>query len=220
VTARSTISHAAALALCVLALAIAGCKLPPRVLGHKPSQTAFDSLAVSYELGSPSLAVLSSVLNEEVRLTPDEATNTELVSADSPNMATWSGATLQLQYPHPAGLEDHVRATLRLSRGLAAESDDCGMCRPDDEVWSLDIPRAELETVLASLTRNGYFRSEQLPAVATQLTIVKDGHTTARPWAFEPHLDQIIVRVYREGWLDQLVPCAKKTQVAAAPTPQ
>lgn len=73
--------------------------------------------------------------------------------------------------------------------------------RRDDEVWTLDLPAAQIELLLVDLTRGGFFDSHYAAHSGTHLSVrIDDGHSE-KPWTPEPKLDALAQRVREEGKL-------------------
>lgn len=71
----------------------------------------------------------------------------------------------------------------------------------DDEIWYYDFPKAQLDLMLTDLAGSGFFENQQRPGGTANLAIVMDRGRTAKNWTPEPRLDDVILMVYREGWL-------------------
>jgi hypothetical protein len=169
----------------------------------------------------------------------------------------WSVAELRVQYPHPHKRENYARVTLqwhRVDYGEAFEQrslrdalqDGVEMRKsrretrrarwfwekatPNDyesPVVEFDLPRAELDLLVAELNASGFFSRELLPhdvsasEQASQLEVRLDRRWTTRAWRYEPALDQLTTRVYEQGRMslahsapdcdfeNSLRPCAK-----------
>lgn len=139
----------------------------------------------------------------------------------------WKSVRLQVDYPHPEGIPEIARATLRLSmqsdsvytpvdasvfhRGDTVPPDLASETRPmcDDEIWILDIPRAQLDTLLVDLNEGGFFQSQMPNEVGTRLEVRIDGGRTAKTWMAEPRLDAFVHRIRTDGRLSGFVTCGQ-----------
>ena len=130
-----------------------------------------------------------------------------------------SNADLRIEYPHPQNKPGMVRATLRLSRKPAvAESQSFvgrlrsniswlpGSEQPsrvspsvDDEVWVLDFPRQQLDLMLVDLAHSGFFDDQNRHEGTAFLSINIDRGSVSKVWSPEARLDDVVLRVQREG---------------------
>ena len=200
-----------------LLVAVSGCAFfPYKVDVSKTGTPRYDVLEVKYELESGEGALSSKAFR------PDEGVNVAGYSGwPSPKKQNYSAANLQIEFPHPDRNRKFARVTLRLAgesnvttkkrRGLVSRMSS-GIKRiswRDDEtknrskaaqvVRSLDLPKAELDLLLFDLADSGFFDGQQRRAGGSQLSIRINRGQTAHPWGSEPRLDDLIVRVYREG---------------------
>ena len=89
--------------------------------------------------------------------------------------------------------------------------------RPEiQEVWLLDLPKAELDFALESLRRQNYFAPSTGVAGGAEISTRVAGREDKKPWAPVPELDMLMQRVRREG---QLISYTRPA-VAARPVPQ
>ena len=184
----------------------------------------YEHLQLVYDVNSqyrslpltPQLAVgLDSELNLAEELSVDE---TSLDDGTS-QAEGWKGVRLQIDYPHPDGFPGLARATLRLTtrpdpvyspidgqpfqnQEAPLELDTLSARACDDELWTLDIPRQQLNSLIGELNSSGFFRSQLRPEVGTRLAVKIDGQTPVdRNWTPEPRLDEFVHRVHTAGHL-------------------
>lgn len=108
-----------------------GCHFAQKIGITKTGAPKYQRLHIDYQLKSSNgLFALEDILNE--------SSNTPVIQQveatdDGPEFShfPWSNANLQIQYPHPEGLKNRVRATLRLSQGGSQQFDSLRR-----ETWS------------------------------------------------------------------------------------
>lgn len=193
--------------IAMLLLACAGCS--------SPFQTAVrrDSAAGLYETGSLEYRLDASRLNLPLTITHVEG---QLVSYDhtasNPEPGDSTG-TLKLVYPHPSGRKDLALARVTIVSKLpaptqapatadraAAELLSAGGA-PVQETWELDISRAEMDRIVAQLNASGYFEKKSKRAPGVNVAARLDGREIEKDWDQSPELDQLMVRVRRQGQL-------------------
>lgn len=215
-------------AVLCLACWLAGCRLPNQLSASKSGTPQYERANIVYELDGTQRALpLASTEIKPVTFDGDS----ETVAAAAPE---WAGASLSIQYPHPDGTPDTARATLRLTAepphdspsavaqarrwlgwGNPAEStatadrasDKLTKKAPvrDDEIWVLDIPKQQLDLLLAELQGNGFFQAQTRAESGTRLDVQLNGGRLHKEWSAEPRLDHFMARVYKEGRLGGLV---------------
>lgn len=214
------------LSLCAACLCLAGtflgCKVPGQMNVGDSSKPQYQRANVVYELDGTQRAL---------PLTDPEVKTASLTGMNEVPVASpeWSGATLTLQYPHPDGIADTARATLRLtaeparnSRSAVAQASRwLGWNKsvegiepltqkdphplPDDEIWVLDIPKEQLDLLLTDLQQSGFFQAQTRSQTGTKLDVQLNWGRMQKEWSSEPRLDHFMSRVYREGRLEGLV---------------
>lgn len=207
-----------------LASVLAGCRLPSSLSASKSGTPQYERANIVYALdGAQRPLPLTSSSIKPVAF-----------DADSPPTPTpapeWAEATLTIQYPHPDGTADTARATLRLSaeprpdspstiaqarRWLgwsttaetteATGTPEIKTASRDDEIWVLDIPKQQLDLLLAELQGNGFFQAQTRAQSGTNLDVQLNWGRVQKEWSAEPRLDHFMTRVYREGRLGGLV---------------
>ena len=206
----------------VVLAALAGCRTPS--VATDSGIPDFEHLQLVYDVNSqfrslPLTSQFVTRLNGESALEDDlELDETPLDPAPSQSEG-WKGVRLQIDYPHPDGFPGLARATLRLTtrpepvyspidgqpfqnQETPLELDTLSARVCDDELWTLDIPRQQLNALVAELNSNGFFRSQLRPEVGTRLSVQIDGHSRVeRNWTPEPQLDEVVHRVHTLGHL-------------------
>lgn len=206
-----------------LTCVLAGCRIPSQLTAGSSSTPQYERANIVYDLDGAQRPL--PLTDSEIK--PVSFTGTPDTLTPGPQ---WAGATLSLQYPHPEGLTDTARATLRLSSEprrdslstLAQASRWLGWSRSDeqpaategsaskptlrdDEIWVLDIPRQQLDLLLTDLQQNGFFQAQTRSQSGTRLDVQLNWGRVQKEWSSEPRLDHFVSRVYREGRLEGLV---------------
>ncbi|MDB5390016.1 MAG: hypothetical protein JWM11_5662 [Planctomycetaceae bacterium] len=204
-----------------------GCQLPNRMKLSKSGSPQYEKANIVYRLDGE-LRPLPLSDTEIKPLSFDDAVSAAPL-ASNPG-SDWSTATLSVQYPHPDGTPELARATLRLSasplggtglgisqasrwlgKGRSIEPSILGeAAKPpqrDDEIWILDLPKQELDLLVADLRKSGFFQAQTRTESGTKLDVQLDSARVNKEWSPEPRLDQFISRVYVEGRLGGLVAC-------------
>jgi len=192
---------------------------------HRP-KVAMDSAAGLYDSASLEYKLDAGQLNLPLAVTRVEG---QLVSYDqvpsSPGRDTSVG-TLKVQYPHPAGRPGFARARLEITSkatkpgatATAATSSSWSKAAQAvnpkrlwsktsagsaevDEVWEFDVPRAQLDNVVASLNRTGYFDSRQQGSDGVEVVAKVDGKTVKKTWQQVPELNELMLSVRNQGRL-------------------
>ena len=179
-------------------------------LVYRLSQTSSRGTA-SFSRTAPGLVDLGSSANEGL--------------ADE--VADWQSARLEILYPHPAGTEGMVRAVLQLSHDASIEEPELNprpvrgrlrqaaailpFVEPRDpeavdtpegfeSVRILDIPKEQLDLLLVDLAGSGLFEEQQQrPDGGTTFDVTVDRGRTRKAWTPEPRLDDLVMRVWRDG---------------------
>lgn len=202
---------------------ITGCRIPSQFTAGKDPSPQYERANIVYELDGAQRAL---------PLTDSEIKTASFTGAPEAPAAfpEWGGATLTLQYPHPDGIADTARASLRLSAeppknsrsalaqatrwlgwnrstGQPAQDGEPAPQQPsrDDEIWVLDIPKQQLDLLLSDLQQNGFFQPQTRSQTGTKLDVQLNYGRVQKEWSSEPRLDHFMSRVYREGRLDGLM---------------
>jgi hypothetical protein len=199
-----------------------GCRIPNGI-ARSGSNPQYERASIVYELDGSRRPL--PLTDSEIK--PASFTAGAEATSEAPE---WAGATLTLQYPHPDGIADTARATLRLtaepihnSRSAFAQASrwlgwshsddqtsvtidgDSKSPSRDDEIWVLDIPKQQLDLLLTDLQQSGFFQAQTRTQSGTKLDVQLNWGRVQKEWSSEPRLDHFMSRVYREGSLGGLV---------------
>ena len=192
---------------------------------HRP-KVEMDSAAGLYDSASLEYKLDAGQLNLPLAVTRVEG---QLVSYDqvpsSPSRDTSVG-TLKVQYPHPAGRKGYARARLEIvskapkTEAAPAETTTSTWGKVSqtvnpkrlwasatsgsskvDEVWEFDVPRAQLDNVVAGLNRSGYFDPRQKGSEGVAIVAVVDGKTVKKQWHQVAELNELMLSVRNQGRL-------------------
>jgi hypothetical protein len=200
-------------ALWAALLAVAGgCALSHKVAVNGSGAPQYERVDISYRIPGTHGPLARRAHNE-----------TGVIGAagerESPSAATSAG-TLTIEYPHPQGDPAMARATLRLSQQSTSRSKSLvGAWRSHlswlpgatvarevtpaaaDEVWVLDFPRQQLDLMLFDLANSGFFDDQSRHEGSAHLSVTIDRGRASKTWSPEARLDDVVLRVQREGWL-------------------
>ncbi|WP_146503081.1 hypothetical protein [Rubinisphaera italica] len=143
----------------------------------------------------------------------------------------WSKAKIQILYPHPDGSLDKGLARLAVTRFCPTLQDSglehtttrerltnfisLASCEEDaepvvqsnhnsrsaEEIWELDIPKEELDILIAELKHRGFFENQERPRGEATMHVVLDNTQVTKRWTNEPRLENLMLQVYNEGTL-------------------
>lgn len=211
-----------ALGVCAVALVAAsasGCIQFGGSVPRDASAGLFEEAAISYRVdaGKEGLAMAAARIEGQ------------LVSYDqvpSTPRSDHSVGRLTLQYPHPRGVDgmalarveinskwhttpdgevqtvDQSALSTRLTTALA-EGKWPGKTTAGElhESWELDIPKAQLDRIVADLNGAGYFGKQRKSKSGIELAARIDGGQVTKAWEQVPELDLLMRRVRSEGQL-------------------
>lgn len=186
-----------------------GCALPYKVAVNDVGAPQYKRVDISYRISASHSALARNV--DGVFGASGEIGSQSEVSR--------SNAALRIEFPHPQNKPEMVRATLRLSRKpLLPESQSFfGKLRSniswlpgsqpppgisqsmDDEVWVLDFPRQQLDLMLVDLAHSGFFDDQKRHEGTAFLSVEIDRGSVSKTWSPEARLDDVVLRVQREG---------------------
>ena len=221
------------LVACLIAgvFAAPGCRTPHRVQMGESGTPQYGAANVVYDLTGQMQTAFIRPHEPKIRPVSFEESEASVEAGESSEAASelpkdWTHATLQIQYPHPSGRTDAARATLRLSRQPVCAAPDANLQPTDakrnesteDELWTLDLPKYQLDLLLFDLANSGYFDGQMRPSGGAQLTVGVDQGETSKPWCSEPRLNDLLLRVYEEGKLEGFAkpPAAQLAQAKQA----
>jgi hypothetical protein len=146
--------------------------------------------------------------------------------------------TLNVDFPHPEAPPGYARAKVTIASGASASkptdvkpgwhygSTPLGAAREEpseidrpkfQEVWVLDVPKADFDRALEGLRRQNYFNPGNGVAGGSELTAKLGGRETKKPWVRVPEFDVLMQRVRREGQLVSYTRPPAAARSAAAP---
>lgn len=175
--------------------------------------TAPNQVQLCYQLDAGALGIpmaLSSVAARQV-------------SYREVTTAPWAGnavGMLTAQYPHPAQRPGMALVSVviryresstttggalrQMWRELWTENSPSIGRSEMHEAWVLDIPRAELDGLVARLREGGFFDQPAAGQDAIELTATIDGHEVTKTWHQVPELDALMHRARLAGQLISL----------------
>jgi hypothetical protein len=182
-----------------------GCAVPYKVAMNDTGAPQYQRVDISYRIPASHTALARG---EE-----------GVVGASGQIGVSRSNAALRIEYPHPQNKPEMVRATLRLSSKppIAETQSFVGGLRSkiswlpgsqsatkvsesiDDEVWVLDFPRQQLDLMLVDLAHSGFFDDQNRHEGTAFLSIDIDRGSVSKVWSPEARLDDVVLRVQREG---------------------
>lgn len=202
-------------------IVLASCRVTSQAIARTQKAQDYRRLEIIYQAHPETGAMFSSptgIIQASARVSDDPFQN-----------MTWSKAELRIECPHPDGRADMARLTLhyrpvqcgcecdRKSWGKTMEErsgtrqsaraafrerwfyDPAGL-ELNERITQLDLPKAELDAVLAELDSHGFFAEHsRSPESESHLEVRLDRHWTSRRWGYEPSLDALTTRVYQEG---------------------
>jgi hypothetical protein len=210
-------------------LVLASCNVTPKTVAgsmHNPSQERLEVIYRAYpSAGQLISSSTSSGRPAEVIQVAAEATNTTPFQT-----LNWSKAELRIICPHPDGRTDWARVSLhfrpvdcgeecahiswsqQISERMCMRQSRRATYRerlfyeqsnpgPTDETFpEVDLPKEELDAILAVLNEHGFFSDPSRPSDAeSQLEVRVNRRWTSKRWRYEPVLDALMTQVYEEG---------------------
>jgi hypothetical protein len=121
---------------------------------------------------------------------------------------------LEITYPHPSDKPGYALVQVTVSNGndiegakplspwekfLGVRSDDEPLLTGKQTTYNVDIPRAELDQLMATLREAGYFTATHAEGPTTRLTTRLDGLRVNKNWTQVPQLDDLFIRAYHQG---------------------
>lgn len=203
-------------AACIcLAWGLAGCAgFKPREAEIHPDVVESDGLyrsaLVSYQVDAGGVS-------------PSNAAGRQVSFQAPPPESQAPARRLSIQYPHPRGLaglalaevviesaapEPAAGGTSAWRRWIAAADRAARNTLPGvqwadgvEEAWALDIPRSDLDRVLARLAEAGYFHGRPGAGDEVELSATLDGASLNKRWGRVGELEALMERVRQEGQL-------------------
>jgi hypothetical protein len=201
-----------------------GCAMSHKVAVNDSGAPQYQRVDISYRIPASHKALARNV--------------DQIVRASGESEVSRSNADLRIEYPHPQNKPEMVRATLRLSRkpSIAQTQSFLGRLRSniswlpgsdqpsevspsvDDEVWVLDFPRQQLDLMLVDLAHSGFFDDQKRHEGTAFLSINIDRGGVSKVWSPEARLDDVVLRVQREGRRTDAAAFAKSSTTSTART--
>lgn len=210
-------------------LMLASCRVTSRAVARSQSTPEVDRLEIIYRAHPEAGTLFSSVprsspsgIVQASAEVPAEVTPFHSMS--------WAKAELRIECPHPDGRADQARVTLHFApvdcgEECAAKSwahqmeERVGLRQVRRATFrerlflespqansttqsfaELDLPKTELDRILAEITAHGYFAEQRQPIDSESMLEVRlNRRWTSKRWSFEPTLDALITRVYEQG---------------------
>lgn len=195
--------------LCVL-LGFVGCKAS----GYKGPAIPYDSAAALYEQAQLTYVVDASKLQVPISVAQIEGQH---VSYQQVPSAIQQGRTLgrvEIEYPHPRGKSGYALARVTIESKFASEGEKPSVASrvpvvgqwidpptQVEEVWELDIPRSDLDRVVAQLNQVRYFDRDTKAPGPVSIEAKLDGRALNKSWERVPELDELMVAVRGHGHL-------------------
>ncbi|MCG6156095.1 hypothetical protein [Rubinisphaera margarita] len=70
-----------------------------------------------------------------------------------------------------------------------------------EEIWELDLPKEEIDILLAELSHRGFFQKQERPRGEALVRVEIDNDRVSKRWTNEPRLEELMLQVYNEGRL-------------------
>lgn len=207
----------------ILPACLTSCRITSRHVADTQQTRKYERLEIIYQAHPASGPIFAAASDEIV-----PASHVSADTLPFQNMA-WSKAELRIECPHPDGRPDVAHVTLRfrpVDCGQQCERRSWGENREEraetrqsrrstrqqrwfykppavtdnETVTELELPRSELEAILAELNSHDFFEdSGSANASESQLEVRLNHRWTSRSWGYEPSLDALTSRVYHEG---------------------
>jgi hypothetical protein len=198
-----------------LPLTLTGCAIRTGNLPETaPSVESLESVAVRYRTDSDRLNLRALRLSNGAELAS--------FSVNSP-LTGVTISTLELRYPHPTGRTDVAEARLliqhlvddsgiasQLSRLAGQSRDPAEAASQPIEVWTADIPKWQLDGVVAKLEKARFFERAKVLGAKSHLTVRRNGTAFGKEYRAVDELDALILFVHQQGHPSG--PAARTTQ--------
>jgi hypothetical protein len=131
----------------------------------------------------------------------------------------FTSSTLVVTRPHPSGNPELALVTVTFHSNeetasdsaassvwsaIAGSSDDepsTGGGEPFREVWTLDVPRWQLDNLVGKLRKQNFFRRSKILSPKATVDTFIDGRRFAKPFKEIPELDSLILQIRSRGRL-------------------
>lgn len=210
------------LTILILAVSILGCQWASRNHGVRHDSEMFEELHVQYRIRSSTQQAVAQSSHRVHTVANHEVVHSPKVRTESDDCEL----LLRVDFPHPDCAAGHARASVRLShrpqtvtvtgwsdriadqwRSLtgAGSLDRDGMIQRNDEVWVLDIPRGEIDDLIARLGQEGLFETAYDSCGEAEIELELDRSYLSRHCPPSRGLDSLIHRVRSEGWINGFI---------------
>jgi hypothetical protein len=217
---------------------LCGCKagyLPPKV-PYDSAASLYDRARVLYQVDAGKLQVPVSVARIE-----GQHVSYQQIPSSATSKSTLG--RLEIAYPHPRGLKGYALARVTIqsrypeAAPLPSSTDEVLAARiaetvaqvplvgsavaptaEVEETWEMDVPRAELDRVVAELNQRGFYERKSAATGPVGIETSIDGHNVKKSWDRVPELDALMVAVRSRGRLIAYHRNARADRLAG-PTP-
>lgn len=213
------------LLICTACVIPSGCLAPHKVARTETGGPEYSKARLIYRLSQSSTKSGTQFSTTAPGLVDLVSAANDVLEEET---AAWETARLEIIYPHPDGNTSTARVVLQLSHDAtvaepAAVSKPLGtrirqaaavlpfvdepadrmdpVTTPEgfENVRMLDIPREQLDLLLVDLAGSGLFEDQKRPDGGTTLDVTLDRGRVRKAWTPEPRLDDLVMRVWREG---------------------
>ena len=207
-------------------LLFAGCaslpELPWAPVARDASAGFYDTVRLEYRLDAGKLGQPLDVVRVDGRTVRYE----QVASSPLPDQSI---GTLVIQYPHPAGKSGLARVTYALDSGRGESSQGVSLnpfktgegaaaITPGHEeiheVWAMDIDRVESDRFFKLLSTQNFHHSQAKENGVAELAVTIDGKQVRKRWEQVAELNNLALRVRRDG---QLVALLRPAALSGAP---
>ena len=215
----------------IAVLSSAGCSaLPSRDAPIGAAATMYNRVELNYRAETSRINVLAAAAHGDARLVSYQ-------TAAPSYLPDGALATVRIRYPHPDkskpgfaairvdlegspdGKVTAVEETSLWKRWWQSTREEMPGLKGAGwvhETWTVDLPRDELDRLVAGLRRDDFFGERSASAPSSHLLAEVDGLSRRKDWNQLPELDAVLLRVRGEGKLTTSTGPAKGT--AESPT--
>lgn len=164
----------------------------------KQKPMALDSVACMYDRAAIVYQVDASRLGLPLTVSKVEAQHVSYQESPSAPQPGNSTGTLIVKYPHPQARPETALAE------VVIDSRPKGVTRTTDairEVWTMDIPKNDLDRIVGRLRDTRYFQNEGRGEEGVRLTTSLDKVTMDKEWQQVPELNLLMQHVRSHGQL-------------------
>lgn len=202
-------------------LMVTGCATSSITALQSTAPGGYESLEMTYEVEGHSNRLGARLA--KARSKPDETLDPSLNNE-------FTHTRISIQYPHPEKGPQQAEVKLLVSRhapetmpkgwvyqlretvaqaanrpmrmaGLSSQFGSSEAEIDEQEVWTMDLPKSELDLLVSDLSESGFFSDQLRPKGAVALTCKTDGKVVSKRWSSESRLEEFINRTYTQGTL-------------------